>query len=470
MRNNMEELKPKYNLLTAICLVVGIVVGTGIFFKASGVLIEVNGNLTLATLAWVIGGLVMLISSLNFANFSLKYGNINSMPDFARVTVSNNYGFLVGVFVKYIYFPAMTATISFVVGMYFCEACGLTGGSFPFNFYVFLFAFIFLLLLSLTNLYAPLIASKIQISTTIIKLIPLLLMGIGGLVIGLVKGTLATNFNYITPTQTGKGFFAAICVTAFSYEGWICATNVGAEIKNRNRNLPIALLFGTIIVMIIYILYNLGISGAIGTEEMLNYVSDSEMVKMAFANLFGNTFSKILIFIVVISAIGTLNGIIMANSRASYALAINKHGILQDKMVSLTKKTNVPFYSSIVGFILAVLWLAYYYLSQTNSLSKGIGFPFDSSELPIITAYTLYIPMYIFFIIKNKDLNIFKRFIIPILGIIAALVMIVASIYRHQINVLYYLIFFMAVIGLAYLVVYLARKRRGKVMKEALKE
>ena len=400
MRNNMEELKPKYNLLTAICLVVGIVVGTGIFFKASGVLIEVNGNLTLATLAWVIGGLVMLISSFNFANFSLKYGNINSMPDFARVTVSNNYGFLVGVFVKYIYFPAMTATISFVVGMYFCEACGLTGGSFPFNFYVFLFAFIFLLLLSLTNLYAPLIASKIQISTTIIKLIPLLLMGIGGLVIGLVKGTLATNFNYITSTQTGKGFFAAICVTAFSYEGWICATNVGAEIKNRNRNLPIALLFGTIIVMIIYILYNLGISGAIGTEEMLNCVSDSERVKMAFANLFGSSIARILIVIVLISAIGTLNGLIMGNSRTSYALAINEHGLWPHKM-NAVNKANVPLFSTIMGFILASLWLLYYYFSQTNSLANGTGFPFDSSELPIITTYLLYIPIYICFARKN---------------------------------------------------------------------
>ena len=465
----MEELKPKYNLLTAICLVVGIVVGTGIFFKASGVLAEVNGNLTLATLAWIIGGFVMLISSFNFANFSLKYGDIHSMPDFARVTVSNNYGFLVGVFVKYIYFPAMTATISFVVGMYFCEACGLTGGSFPFNFYVFLFAFIFLFLLSLTSLLAPYIASKIQVSTTVIKLIPLLLMGIGGLIIGLVRGTLTENFSYTTPTNTGKGFLAAICVTCFSYEGWICATNIGAEIKNRKKNLPIALLIGTTIVMIIYILYNLGISGAIGTEELLGLSSDSERVKVAFANLFGNTFSQILIFVVVISAIGTLNGIVMANSRAAYALAINRHGIFQDKMTTLTKKTNVPLISSIMGFILAVLWLAYYYLSQTNSLSNGIGFPFDSSELPIITAYTLYIPMYISFMIKNKDLNIFKRFVLPILGIIAALVMIVASIYRHQINVLYYLIFFTFVIGLAYLVVYLAKRRREKAVKKNIK-
>ena len=461
----MNELKPKYNLLTAICLVVGIVVGTGIFFKTSGVLKEVNGNLALATGAWIIGGLVMLISSSNFANFSLKYGNISSMSDFARVTVSEKYGFIVGLFGKYIYFPAMTATISFVVGMYFCEACGLTGGAFPFNFYVFLFAFIFLSLLTLVSVFGPMIASKIQVSTTIIKLIPLFLMAIVGLIVGLSKGTLADNFAYQTETQTGKGFFAAICVTAFSYEGWICATNIGAEIKNRDRNMPIALFFGTLIVMLIYILYNLGISGAITSNDMLNAVSDSEAVNIAFTNLFGKIGGQILIVVVVISAVGVLNGIVMANCRAGYALAINNQGVLKDKMTSVTKKTNVPLLSSIVGYILAILWLAYYYFSQTNSLSKGIGFPFDSSELPIITAYTLYIPMYISFIIKNKDLNIFKRFILPILGIIAALIMIIASIYRHQMNVVYYLIFFIVVIGISLLVTYLVNKKH-KVVEE----
>ena len=100
----MEELKPKYSLLTAICLVVGIVVGTGVFFKASTVLSEVDGNLTLAILAWTIGGIIMLISGINFANISLTYGNIHSMADFAKVTVGKRYFFIVVNLHQFIHF------------------------------------------------------------------------------------------------------------------------------------------------------------------------------------------------------------------------------------------------------------------------------------------------------------------------------------------------------------------------------
>lgn len=445
----MDELKPKYNLLTSICLVVGIVVGTGVFFKASTVLEEVNGNLSLSILAWIIGGLIMLISSYNFANISLAYGNVHSMTDFARLTVSNKYGYIVGVFAKYIYFPSMTATVSFVVGMYFCEAFGIVTAGFPFSLPVFLFAGVFLFLLAGINIFAPFIASKIQVSTTIIKMIPLLLMGIVGLFVGIFNNTLNDNFSYINNSYNGSGLLAAICVTSFSYEGWICATNIGGEIKNRNRNLPLALIVGTLIVIIIYILYNIGLSGAIKTDELLNSFSASDGVRSAFRKIFGESFANILIFIVVISAIGTLNGLVIANSRSGYALAINNQGIYQKQMLKLTRRTNVPLFSSIFGLIMALVWLIYYYFSQTNSLANGIGFPFDSSELPIITTYLLYIPMLIGFMIKNKNNKGIKTTIMPILGILSSLFMIFASFYRHKVNTIYYLIFFLIVVVIA---------------------
>lgn len=83
----MNKLKPKYSLFTAVCLVVGIVVGTGVFFKAGNVLAEVNGNLMLSTLAWVIGGVIMVVSCYNFSTISLYKENTNSLMDFAKVLV-----------------------------------------------------------------------------------------------------------------------------------------------------------------------------------------------------------------------------------------------------------------------------------------------------------------------------------------------------------------------------------------------
>ena len=87
----MNKLKPKYSLFTAVCLVVGIVVGTGVFFKAGNVLAEVNGNLMLSTLAWVIGGVIMVVSCYNFSTISLYKENTNSLMDFAKVTCGKGF-------------------------------------------------------------------------------------------------------------------------------------------------------------------------------------------------------------------------------------------------------------------------------------------------------------------------------------------------------------------------------------------
>lgn len=451
----MNKLKEKYNLFTAICLVVGIVVGTGIFFKTGVVLGETNGSFWLAILAWIIGGLIMISCGYNFANISTIHHNINNLSDFAEATIGKKYAYLVGAFAKNIYFPSMTSTVSFVAGMYTCELFNIKGESYPFTIPVFLFAFGYLIAIFIMNMLAPIIAGKVQVSTTIIKMIPLLLMAIIGTIVGLTNGTLANNMSFEASAglASNRGFFAAVCVTAFSYEGWICATNIGEEIKNRRKNLPIALVIGTFVVMIIYILYNFGISGAIDSESLIAGGSSSESVKHAFTNLFGNASATILNVIVVISALGTLNGLTMANSRASYALAKQNKG-LGSKLFLKVSKHNVPTWSSVYGVCLAIFWLLFYFLSQTNKLSNGIGFPFSSDELPIITTYLIYIPMFISMMKNENHTTIFKRYIMPAIGIVAALLMITASIYRHGINTLYYLIFFTIFVVIAFIIYY----------------
>ena len=67
------ELKKKYGLLTAVCMVVGIVVGSGVFFKAEAVLKYTGGNLKLGILAWIIGGFIMIICAYTFSILATKY-------------------------------------------------------------------------------------------------------------------------------------------------------------------------------------------------------------------------------------------------------------------------------------------------------------------------------------------------------------------------------------------------------------
>ncbi|MEZ4628479.1 MAG: amino acid permease [Eubacteriales bacterium] len=93
-------------------------------------------------------------------------------------------------------------------------------------------------------------------TTTVIKLIPLVLMGVVGVIVGLTNGMTVQNFS-----NTGFGSYVkerravtAVCATAFAYEGWVIATSINAELKDSKKNLPIALVAGAAIVIVVYIL------------------------------------------------------------------------------------------------------------------------------------------------------------------------------------------------------------------------
>ena len=91
----MEQLKKKYGLFTAICMVVGIVIGSGIFFKAQDVLNETNGDAGEGVLAWIIGGIIMVVMSTTFAVMATKYEKVNGIVDYAEAACGSKYAFLI---------------------------------------------------------------------------------------------------------------------------------------------------------------------------------------------------------------------------------------------------------------------------------------------------------------------------------------------------------------------------------------
>lgn len=135
------------------------------------------------------------------------------------------------------------------------------------------------------NALSPRLAGRFQVSTTIIKLIPLLLMGIGGLAYGLFHGITAQNFQF-SPAETaaaGHPLFAAVVSAAFAYEGWIIATSINAELRNAKRNLPIALVVGALTIVAVYVLYYLGVVGGAPVADLI-----AGGAAAAFVRVFGS--------------------------------------------------------------------------------------------------------------------------------------------------------------------------------------
>ena len=115
----MQKLNRKFGLFTAICMVVGTVIGSGIFFKAQNVLIATEGNLPIGIAAWLISGLIMIICSLQFAMMATKYEKVNGVVDYAEATCGKGYGYYLAWFMVNIYYPGMTSVLAWVSARYF---------------------------------------------------------------------------------------------------------------------------------------------------------------------------------------------------------------------------------------------------------------------------------------------------------------------------------------------------------------
>ncbi len=471
----METLKKKYGLFTAICMVVGIVIGSGIFFKAKDVLTAANGNALYSILAWVISGLIMVTIATTFAVMATKYEKINGVVDYAEVTCGKRYAYFVGWFMSIIYYPAMTSVLAWVSARYtlvvagYIEAplfaLGTSDNSSLNSPECITLALFYLVLAYFINAIAPRIAGKFQISSTIVKLIPILFIAVVGSVAGLINGTLISNFDLssvkveeITSPAVSTGLFPAICGTIFAYEGWVVATAINSEIKDSKKNLPIALCVGTLIIVVAYTLYNIGI---LGLADIVNVTNNGTTVAFKF---FGGAIATIINILVVISCLGTLNGLMLGCCRGIYSLSARGEGVTPEVFSQVDKKTNMPHNSCSFALLTCAIWFVYFIFAGGGFFEwEAINeYGFDSSELPIITIYPLYIPILVVMMLKEKDLHPFKRFVLPIISIIGICVIVAASIIKHKMDNVWYLIVFALVMLVGYILYIYNEKKRER--------
>ena len=450
-----NKLERKYGLFTAICMVVGIVIGSGVFFKAQTILQKTGGDMPLGILAWIVGGAIMLVCLLTFSFMGQKYERVNGIVDYAEATVGPKYGYIMGWFVATIYFPAMTSVLCWVTARYTLEfivsvnpsfhltipaaegGCMIGPECMALSLFIMCFAYA-------VNALSPKLAGKFQTGTTVIKLIPLGLMAAVGIIYGLANGMLIQNFQTTAQVAevSSSPMFAAVCATAFAYEGWIIATSINAEIKDSKKNLPKALIMGGIIIAAVYILYYVGVAGGATNQELID-----KGATIAFTNIFGGVLGNILKLFIAVSCFGTVNGLMLACCRGMYAVAARGEGPKPEVFAEVDNKTNMPNNSSIIGLLLVAVWFCYFYFSNLAGTWTG-PFVFDSSELPIITIYLMYLPIFIQWMRKEKDQSLVRRFVMPILALCGSVFMVIASVFSHGIGCLWYLVVFAVIMAI----------------------
>ncbi len=408
--------KNEYGLFTAIGMIVGIVIGSGIFFKSDNILVATNGSISLGVIVFCIAALGIIFGSLSISELASRESKAGGIISYAEYSYNESIACAFGWFHTFLYYPTLIAVVSWVAGIYICMLFGIEGGL-ALHTTIGLVIIVFTYLL---NLLSAKLGGYFQNASTVIKVIPLILIAFVGVFFG---NPTYINVGDVVHMQSAS-WIAAIAPIAFSFDGWIISTSIGHEIKDSKKNLPKALVMAPLFILLLYVLYFVGISIYLGPEKVME-LGDAH-VDLAANMIFGAWGAKIILTFVVISILGTVNGLIMGHIRIPYALAIRDMFPNSKKIKKINKSLEMPVYSALVAFIISIICLLAHYITQKyNFLPNG-----DISEISITVNYLLYILLYIKVLkmgISGEVKGIFRGKINPILATVGSLIIFFGS-------------------------------------------
>lgn len=424
----MNKVKKQYGLWTGMAMVIGIVIGSGVFLKAGGVLQLSGGDLKLSLLAWFVGGVIMVASGFCFAVFATRITKYNGVVDYVEVATNKRVGYHLAWLITTFYYPIVASIVSLFAGSYFFKLIGLNIGLTDWQ--NFLFAFFILIAFVVLNYLSPMLSSKLQVSATVIKLIPIGVIAIAGLFAALIVGGDYGIINAIKNPAVGfeLNFGEAVKKTAFAYEGWVCATAINAELKDSKKNLPKALTLGTIAILVFYIIYYFGLSAFLGNGGTI--IQDANAPIAVFESIMGKVGGAFFTFFIMVSCLGTVNGVTIGCCRGMYTMSCRGQGIMPEKFSKIGKNESVSLLSCLYGLACMVLMLGVWYLAMHEVwLFKYLG---SMDEIVCAIIYGVYITMYVYIIRNFKYESVLKRYIMPIIAIIGSLFFVICGTGLYQ--------------------------------------
>lgn len=372
--------KNEYGLFTSIGMIVGIVIGSGIFFKSDNILVATNGSILLGVLVFCIAAFGIIFGSLTISELASRDSKAGGIITYAENSYNEKVACAFGWFHTFLYYPTLIAVVSWVSGIYICILFGIEGGlltQIAIGFGIMIFLYI-------VNILSGRIGGYFQNISTVIKVIPLILIA----VIGIIFGDKETIINLNKSISESNVWIFAIAPIAFSFDGWIISTSIAHEIKDSKKNLPKALITAPLFILLIYVLYFVGISKYVGPEKIMA-LGDAH-VDLVAKSIFGPFGSKIIMTFVVISIIGTVNGLIMGHIRMPYSLGIRGMLPRSEAIKKVNKFTGMSINSAIIAFTASCICLFLHYIAQKYSLIPN-G---DISEISITVNYMLYVLLY----------------------------------------------------------------------------
>jgi basic amino acid/polyamine antiporter, APA family len=318
--NSAAIPRQSIGLIDAIALIVGLVIGAGIFETPA--LVAANTNNESAVLqVWLIGGAISIIGALCYAELATTYPNIGGSYDYLKRAFGQSIATLFAWARMSVIQTGSIALLAFVFGDYASQILPLG------NFSAGIYAAIAIAFLTALNMFGVKHSKRLQNWLTITTILGLLAI----IIIGL---TLPTGTSSPAPaTAAPRSWGSAMVFVLLSYGGWNEAAQISAEIENYRRNIVRSLLWGLGIITAIYVLINLAYLKSLGLAGMAQSPAvAADLMRYAF----GEPGAKFISILVVICTLDSINATIFTGARTNFALgqdvaAFRWLGVWQDR-------------------------------------------------------------------------------------------------------------------------------------------
>ena len=371
-------LQRALGLWSATSIIIGTVIGGGIFLVPTD-MIKAVGTPSMVFFVWIFGGVLSLFGALTYAELSAAMPDAGGEYVYLNAAYGPFFGFIYGWTQTWVAKSASLATLATSFYTYFADfvpvlakpfliiplPIGPGGGPLPIR-YGQLVGILVILFLASVNYAGVRAGGTVQVAMTALKL---------GLIVALVVGALlsaqsqSANLHTSTPAELpgAPGFFAALVAALWAYDGWNNAGMLGSEVDRPERNLPRALVLGTLLTVALYMLTNWAYFSVLTAPE----VAGSERVAAdMMRKILGAGGGKLVSAAAMVSIFAAINGSILSGSRVPYAMARNRY------FFEFLAKVHPRFRTPSTSIVLVSGWACVLLLSgQYKQLYTMVIFP-----------------------------------------------------------------------------------------------
>jgi APA family basic amino acid/polyamine antiporter len=349
------DLERKLGLFDSVMIVIGIVIGTGIFLT-TGIIARSIPSPSLILLVFVVGGILSFAGSLIYAELGAAMPQAGGQYVYIREAYGPLFGFLFGWVMILVYMTGAIAACAVAFSEYlgyFFPSLGTNNYIFTITINIFnhslpyslsmgqIVGIAIIIILSYLNYFGLIFGAIIQNIFTILKIGALVGLVVLGFSIG--KGE-HIRFSLVGTEMSLSsllmGFGVAMIAIIWTYGGWNCLSFTAGEIKNPKRNIPLSLFLGVSLITVIYAAVNYIYLYALPIDEITGVVRIAEKAATA---LFGGTGASLISAAVIISVFGALNATILTGARVYYAMA--KDNLFFKRVANVHPRYRTPGFS-----------------------------------------------------------------------------------------------------------------------------